>query len=74
LETARPGAHHDINVHKQEYRHSGRRLGERLAFYQRPADICIMPGEILDGGLAMRLPVEGLTIGIALVPERMAEG
>lgn len=29
---------------------------------------------MLDGGLAMRLPVLGLTIGMALVPDRIAEG
>jgi len=33
-----------------------------------------MPGEMDDGGLAMRLPVEGLTIGMALLRERIAEG
>jgi hypothetical protein len=29
---------------------------------------------MLLGGLAMRMPVEGFTIGIALVPDRMADG
>jgi len=33
-----------------------------------------MPGEMDDGGLAMRMPVEGLTIGMALLRERIAEG
>lgn len=33
-----------------------------------------MPGEIDDGGLAMRVPVEGLTIGMALVRDRRADG
>lgn len=33
-----------------------------------------MPGEMDEGGLAMRLPVEGFTMGMALVRERMAEG
>lgn len=33
-----------------------------------------MPGETDDGGLAMRLPVEGLTIGIALFRDLRAEG
>lgn len=42
-------------------------------FYHRPP-ICIIPGEMLFGGLAMRLPVLGLTIGMALVPERIADG
>jgi hypothetical protein len=42
--------------------------------YQRAADICITPGEMLLGGEAMRLPVLGLTIGMALVPERIADG
>ena len=32
-----------------------------------------MPGEIEDGGLAIRIPVLGLTIGIALLV-RTAEG
>jgi len=41
--------------------------------YHRPA-ICIIPGEMLLGGLAMRLPVLGFTIGMAFVPERIAEG
>lgn len=43
------------------------------ALYHRPA-ICIMPGEMLFGGLAMRFPVLGFTIGMALVPDRIAEG
>ena len=33
-----------------------------------------MPGEMEDGGLAMRLPVEGLTIGMALLRVRIADG
>lgn len=33
-----------------------------------------MPGEMDEGGLAMRLPVEGLTIGMALLRERSADG
>jgi len=36
---------------------------------------CIIPGEMDDGGLAMRLPVEGFTMGMALVrDERIAKG
>ncbi len=35
---------------------------------------CIMPGEMDDGGLAMRVPVDGLTMGMALLRERTAEG
>lgn len=35
---------------------------------------CIIPGEMDEGGLAMRLPVEGLTMGMALLRERRAEG
>jgi len=36
---------------------------------------CIIPGEMDDGGLAMRVPVEGFTMGMALVrDERIAEG
>jgi len=27
-----------------------------------------------DGGLAMRLPVDGLTMGMALLRERIADG
>ena len=54
-------------------KHGGRAL---LGLYHRRAAVvwCIIPGEIDDGGLAMRLPVEGLTIGMALVRERIAEG
>lgn len=33
-----------------------------------------MLGEMDDGGLAMRLPVDGLTIGIALLRDRSADG
>jgi len=44
-------------------------------FYQRRATVCccIIPGEIDDGGLETRIPVLGLTIGIAF-RERTAEG
>lgn len=49
-------------------------MEEGRTLYQRPADICIMPGEMLEGGLAMRLPVEGFTMGMALVIDLMAEG
>jgi len=44
--------------------------------YHRRAAVacCIMPGEMDDGGLAMRVPVDGLTIGMALVRERSADG
>jgi len=45
------------------------------AYHRRAAVVCcIKPGEIDDGGLAMRLPVEGLTIGMALLRERIADG
>lgn len=60
------------NTHEQTQRWKAWR--GRRALYHRPADICIMPGDMLDGGLAMRLPVEGFTMGMALVPERIAEG
>lgn len=45
-------------------------------FYHRRTAVacCIMPGEMEDGGLAMRLPVEGFTIGMALLRERIADG
>jgi hypothetical protein len=33
-----------------------------------------MPGEMDEGGLAMRLPVDGLTMGMALLRERIADG
>jgi len=73
--TARLATHHNITAPTHEYRHSDGRHGEvRAQLYHRPADICIMPGEMLDGGLAMRMPVEGFTMGMALVPERMADG
>lgn len=73
--TARPAAHHNINAHKHTRTDTAMEGMERLgALYHRPADICIMPGEMLDGGLAMRLPVAGFTIAMALVPERIAEG
>ena len=47
--------------------------GKKPTLYHRPPTICIMPGEMLLGGLAMRMPF-GFTIGIALLPDRMAEG
>ncbi len=34
---------------------------------------CIIPGEIDDGGLAIRIPVVGLTMGIAFLV-RTADG
>lgn len=55
----------------------GVRAQEVETLYHRRAAVvcCIMPGEMDDGGLAMRFPVEGFTMGIALVrEERIAEG
>jgi len=46
-----------------------------ISYHRRAAVVCcIIPGEMDDGGLAMRMPVEGLTIGMALVRERSADG
>jgi len=46
------------------------------ALYHRRAAVCccIMPGEMDEGGLAMRVPVVGFTMGMALLRERMADG
>jgi len=57
--------------------HKCKRHERVQALYQRRDMVvcCIIPGEMDDGGLAMRLPVEGFTMGMALVrDERIAEG
>jgi len=47
----------------------------RALYHRREAVVCcITPGEMEDGGLEMRVPVMGFTIGIALLLERRAEG
>jgi hypothetical protein len=75
----RQATHHNISQDK----HSGTTtstedralLRWRFPYHRRAAVVCcIIPGEIDDGGLAMRLPVEGLTMGMALLRDRIAEG
>lgn len=41
--------------------------------YHRRWSGCIMPGEMEEGGLETRMPVLGLTIGMAFL-DRIAEG
>ena len=73
---ARHCSHHNIKIQRTDtgVTTSGTELsqGHQLSYHRPP--ICIIPGEMLFGGLAMRLPVLGLTMGMALVPERIADG
>lgn len=63
------------DTERTEVEHASAGVSTRRVLYHRLAAVvcCIIPGEIDDGGLAIRMPVLGLTIGIAFLV-RTADG
>lgn len=75
-------AHHENNqgLHTVTHRHVQESNAKRIAraqqgdsYHRRAAVVCIIPGEIDEGGLATRMPVLGFTIGMAF-RVRIADG
>jgi hypothetical protein len=63
----------DTKTTESTHASAGVSIGSILYHLRAAVACCIIPGEIDDGGLATRMPVLGLTMGIAFLV-RSADG